>query len=891
MSVTSHRNGRSGHNKPSAGPPKDGRAAHRSSQDETPLAEELRQARAQLEALRARHAELQDQAPVGILTLDASDRILEANKTFAILLGVDRATLIGQPFPDHLLPEDRTLFARHRASLAEPAAAQVCELRMRRPDESRFWLRLDACLAANVDGSTVCRAWLTDITELKREEAARRLISGVMDRLSRTDDDESLARDLLQIITAGTDLDAAGIRLRADGHFPYLHTLGFTDAFVRQENDIRARTDTGEIARDHEGLPILECLCGAVLKPDHRPGLRDFTESGSFWCNALASFKDPRLAAAFRTRLRHRCYAEGHQSLALVPLRHRHTIIGLLQVAARRPNQLAPTLIRALEDAGLAMGMALSHKQSEEALREREAHLRSLTNNLVSGMVYQLVRRPDGARSFTYLSEAVQRLYGCTPQEGMANAGLIYGRVHPDDRGRVLREEEEANRTLSFFRTETRMLNPGGGVRWSSFVACPRLLEDGSTCWDGIEFDITERKRIEAELKKARDEAEAANRAKSEYLAVMSHELRTPLNPVLGFSELLAGAPNLVGEQRTWLEIVRQRGQDLLQLIGTVLDLSKIEAGKIALDPQPIPLRPLLKDMAASMAPTAQKKGLILEWQADSNLPETIMVDSFRLRQILLNLLTNAIKFTEYGQILLRVADGRAAPRTRDPAPDELALLFQVHDTGPGIAPERQAAIFEAFTHADAAHAGHGAGLGLAIAKRLAEAMGGSIWVESEPGRGSTFSFTCLVGGAATVFGPGPAEPEIQRDPVPLKILAVDDDVTSLLLLEELLAKSGHKVRTASDGPSALAAMEKESFDVVLLDIRMPGMDGVQVARLIRARELSGGSRTALLAVTACVSTSERDLCLAAGMDGFVPKPIQAARLFEAIQSCTANTG
>jgi signal transduction histidine kinase len=249
-------------------------------------------------------------------------------------------------------------------------------------------------------------------------------------------------------------------------------------------------------------------------------------------------------------------------------------------------------------------------------------------------------------------------------------------------------------------------------------------------------------------LIRARDLAQQASQAKSQFLATMSHELRTPLNPILGFADLLAESPNLTDEQQVWLRIITQRGQDLLALIGSVLDLAKIEAKKIIITREPLLLRQTVRDLVESFLPAASKKHLHLEWAVESELPDRVLADGFRLHQVLMNLLNNALKFTHQGGIDVRVQDGRAARLMREPSDGESALLFRIQDTGIGIATDRQEVVFEAFTHAnqhDAVKYG-GAGLGLAIASQLVELMGGRIWVESTPGKGSTFLFTILVG-------------------------------------------------------------------------------------------------------------------------------------------------
>ncbi len=393
--------------------------------------------------------------------------------------------------------------------------------------------------------------------------------------------------------------------------------------------------------------------------------------------------------------------------------------------------------------------------------------------------------------------------------------------------------------------------------------------------------DITSRKEAE-------EKAEAANRAKSQFLANMSHELRTPLNPIIGFSDLLAEAPNLNGEQRQWLGIVQQRGKDLLSLISDILDLAKIEAENVALDLRPQHLRLMIKDMMATVKPATEKKGLTLESRVAPELPNDIRGDGLRLRQILLNLLTNAIKFTSVGGISMRIEKADAGRLARPLADGEAELQFSVRDTGIGIADDKRALIFEAFKQADVSHAVEygGTGLGLAIASNLAKLMGGTMWVESEVGHGSTFSFTVIVGVPRI-----DAAAEKKTDTVdsttrqPLKFLVVDDDPASRLLVEKMLMPRGDEVRSVKDGEEALSILKAEPFDVVLMDVRMPRMNGIDATKMIRERDQRTGQRTVVIALTAFALAGDKDIFLAAGMDAYISKPIHKDSLFRTIDA------
>jgi signal transduction histidine kinase/CheY-like chemotaxis protein len=407
-----------------------------------------------------------------------------------------------------------------------------------------------------------------------------------------------------------------------------------------------------------------------------------------------------------------------------------------------------------------------------------------------------------------------------------------------------------------------------------------------------LNLEIEQHKQTERELRSAKEAAEQANRAKSAFLSTMSHELRTPLNPIIGFTELLIDAPNLTEEQRSWMELVHQRGNDLLSLIGTVLDLCKIEAHKIELKPCKLSLRSTLSELVHSFMPLADRKGLSLTWTVDPDVPDLCMLDGLRFRQILLNLINNAIKFTDSGSIELHAEPCAGEPEANPDGTDESCMLFTIRDTGIGIPKDRQEAIFESFTQADPDHAvdyGGGTGLGLTIVKSLVELMRGRIWVESAPGNGSTFRFTIRVSKPPA----GASSTDKITNSIALEqqairhVLVVDDDPNSVLIAETILRGNHCKVTSARNGCLALQLMHESSFDIVLLDVQMPVMDGIETIRRIRAAEIQSRKHTPVLALTAFAISGDRERLLEAGMDDYLSKPVCPAKLMAAVDRLT----
>jgi signal transduction histidine kinase/DNA-binding response OmpR family regulator len=584
------------------------------------------------------------------------------------------------------------------------------------------------------------------------------------------------------------------------------------------------------------------------------------------------------------------------------------------------------------------------------------------------------------------------------------------------------REGRVTGREICFRRSD-------GSVGWGLMTAA-LLVTDAdppAQVIQGTIIDITDRKRAEEELVRAKEAAEAANQAKSDFLANISHEIRTPMNGIIGMTELALDT-ELDDEQREYLRAVRNSSDAMMAVINNILDFSRMEAKKLDLEKIDFSLKDCVGEAVKTLASRAQEKGLEISWDVRPQLPDVIRGDPGRLRQILLNLVGNAIKFTDQGEVVVHADAEARTERT-------LTLHFRVIDSGIGIPQEKQQLIFEAFTQADNSSTRKygGTGLGLSICSQLVALMGGKIWVESEPGKGSTFHFTAEFEVPEMPQSPAPsAPPEVLHD---LCVLVVDDNGTNRRLLEEtltrwgaiptpaasgpaaleaiglaeaagkpfsiilldqqmpgmdgfavaerirhqpklvstiimmlgsggqrgdasrccklgivaylfkpfkqselldamlialgreaaeatkpalitrhtlrerrpalsvlvaednlvnqhlavrLLEKRGHTVGVAADGQKALAALEKQSFDVVLMDVQMPEMDGFQATAAIREREKMTGKHLRIIAMTAHAMDGDREKCLAAGMDGYIAKPLQAKAMFDAIEDTSS---
>ncbi len=523
----------------------------------------------------------------------------------------------------------------------------------------------------------------------------------------------------------------------------------------------------------------------------------------------------------------------------------------------------------------------ITHRQEDAEYRARLAALVDSSYDAIIGT--------DVSGLITSWNLGAERVYGFSEQEALGQSiKLILPPGLEDQEPEILRAIEHQQRLEQF---ETRRRRKDGRLIPVSLTVSPIADDDGRIIGSStIERDITDLKQNEEELRQAKEAAEQAARVRAEFLANISHELQTPMNAIIGMTQL-ALEENLSGDVRDYVATANKSAHVLLSLLNDILDFSKLESGKFTIEHQPFRLRELVADAVQSLTPSAQEKGLELISELEVTELEELWGDRERLRQVLTNLISNAVKFTEQGQVVVTVRTVRLWPH-------EARIRFGVRDTGVGIAEAELKRILEPFTQIDASFTRRhgGTGLGLAICNELLRLMGGRLAIESQPGQGSCFSFELSLArasaptdapetpGATTSHGL-PSVVIAEEADAKLSVLLAEDTPANQKVVTGILRKRGHHVVVAPNGQDVVRLFRSQPFDVVLMDVQMPLMDGYQATAAIRGLQAGQAEPTPIIAMTAHGLRGDRERCLAAGMDAYISKPIDVVELIDMVES------
>ncbi len=795
---------------------------------------ERQQSEAALRESEKRFRHLVEQAGDAIFVYDLDGRIIDVNQEACDSLGYQRSELLTLAVRD-IDPDFTQEKSAERWKSMVPGVPVTLDGPLRRRNGSTFPAESRVAVFRS-EGQKLVLALVRDITERKRAEESLQVAHEQLEERVRARTAElALANDELRDaslensrLAAAIDASQIGV-LIGDAKQPGLPTVFVNPAYSRITGSTReealgknqlfprgAEADPAQFAEISQALANEKPYRGAVLtrRVDGTP----------YWCD-----------------------------LTLNPV---------FDEAGKLINVV-----------GLQMDVT-ARVEAQEALQRSELRFARMTAN-VPGMVYQMMLRDDGTAYFPYVSEGCRELLGLSPQEMRPDACTLLDRIHAEDIGSFLQTLDESRRTGEAWQWEGRYVaGDGSADRWLQGAARPERRDEG-TLWDGLLLDITTRKSAEADLRDAKDEAERANSAKSEFLSRMSHELRTPLNAILGFGQLLQ-MQTLAPAQHDRVGHIVNAGRHLLGLINEVLDIARIEAGRVELSLEPVRVAEAVTEALDLIRPLGAERGVTIHAPAEGPpARQHVMADRQRLKQVLLNLLANAVKYNRTdGTVRLELGDGADG-----------RLRLHVADTGVGIAPDKLNRLFTAFDRLGAESSDvQGTGLGLALSKRLVEAMNGEIGVQSTPGEGTRFWIDLP-------FAESPLEAARRRREEPAdhgnaepgalarvhQVLYIEDNLSNLTLIEHLLAERPEiRLLTAMQGGLGLELARQHRPDLILLDLHLPDLPGWEVLAALQADEATRA--IPVVVVSADATSRQVERLMKAGARSYLTKPLDVDR-------------
>jgi PAS domain S-box-containing protein len=803
-----------------------------------------------------------DQAAVGIAQTDARGRFLQANEKLCAMLGYSKEELTALTFQQitHVEDLDKNVALHTRFQKGE-LDSYTYEKRYLRKDGSPLWVSLSLSRirgpAQEIPDAIVI---VEDISarkaaeeRLRQVDRARRVMAECSHVLVQATEEAALLQNMCR-----TAVEAGGYSLVF---------VGMADG--DEEKTVRPVAQAGI---DDGYLASARISWGGDARGQGPSG---FAVRSGRTCVARNCFTDTRMGP-----WRDAALARGFHSCISLPLLDKGRAFGVLNMYASEIEAFDADEVVLLEAlaADLSYGILnlrarREHLEAELKRRESEERLRVMFERAATGIM-----QSDEQGRFQRANPKVCELLGYSEDElCRVNFAEI---VHPDDLTKNINEHRRLLAgEIESYALEKRYLRKDGVPLWANTTVS--RVNDGHGNYKGavvVLEDITERRQLES-LRIAKESAEASNRAKSEFVANMSHEIRTPMNGVLGMTELLMDS-GLNESQRRYAQTILNSGEALLNIINDILDFSKIEAGKLELDSIDFDVRELTEEVAELLASRAYAKGIELACHVEEEVPALVRGDPGRLRQVLTNLVGNAVKFTERGEVAITVRLASSAPAREG----EFVLHFSVRDTGIGITAEAVARLFQAFTQADSSTTRKygGTGLGLAISNQLVQLMGGEVHAESRPGVGSTFWFTARLQRAENIGAARIPRADLQG----VRVLIIEDNPTNSAILERYVAARGMLSATAQDGPRGLeklisAALAGMPYDVALVDMKMPGMNGLELAQAVKARpELQ---HTRLVMLTSLDAADKPSYAREAGFAAWLNKPVRRDDLYNCI--------
>ena len=686
--------------------------------------EELLRTQEKLDAERERYFDFYNLAAVGYLTINEHGLILETNLTTAKLLGSNRVELDKQPINQFILKEDQDIYYRHRRQLMENGDPQTCELRMLKKDGAAFWGHLATTPLQDVNGNSIFRIVLSDITERKFQEESGELTTRLIVLINTPGSFRERMAELTAALQGWSGCEAVGLRLRDGGDFPYFETQGFSSEFVDMENHLCAYGKNGELLRDSAGNPVLECMCGNILSGKFNPGKPFFTAHGSFWTNSTSDLPAITTEAGRQSRACIRCNSEGYESVAMIPLREGDQMFGLLQFNDRRRNCFSPGLIEHCEKMADSLAIALAQRQSEEALRKSEERFGAFMSNLPAAAFIK-----DESGRILFVNKYLQKLLNLQDWDSKITHELIAGEM-----GRKMSADDTRALEHGTLKVQKTMTDALGVLRTFETIKFPISKEVKPAMLGGIAVDITDNKQKEEEIKLRSEELQKANAEKDKFFSIIAHDLRSPFQSFLSLTKEMAEEfPRLKKDEMHEIAVgMRDSAANLYRLIEGLLQWSIMQQGLMPFNPKAVLLLAIVNESVAMVLEPAVNKGI----EITSHIPADmkVMADSNMLQSIIRNLVSNATKFTAKGGIINLSAKYAG----------DNNVEISIKDSGIGMSREMMDYLFrvDIRTKRKGTDGEPSAGLGLLLCKEFVEKQGGGIRVESKEGKGSGFYFT-----------------------------------------------------------------------------------------------------------------------------------------------------
>ncbi|MCF8039495.1 MAG: PAS domain S-box protein [Desulfohalobiaceae bacterium] len=777
--------------------------------------EELQEAYQEQAKWHQEYQKLYEFAPCGYLTLNPRGIITRVNQTAVNLLGTNKKIALNSTLSKQVMSGWTDIFLKARQQALENGEKQSIELPLKREGVSPCWVLMEIDAERNENGKlSQWRVVLLDITERKRNEEELR---ATQEKASRQAREYTLAMNSIADGVVFYDTSHKITRMNSAAE----STLGF------ELQEIRSLP-----AHDRINLFNLRGINGEAMPREKMAGLRAL--QGEVVTN---------------------------EEFLFYPKNSEQPIVLLSSAAPMRDD--TGEIIGAIQ----TITDATEKKQTREALTESEE---KFSKAFFKSPGFMFISEADTGRIIE-VNNTSSSLIGFDYKEIIGRTFPELGIISPETFNQL---KQTIIRKRRISNQEIPLTTKTGEIRQVN-ISIEIIHLGRKRCFIGMGYDVTDRVQAETELIQAIEQADAANRAKSEFLSNMSHEIRTPMNGIMGMIQL-ARKNTEESKAEEYLEFACQSADHLMDLINDVLDLSKIEAGKLELTHQPLNIHEITKSCVETFRVKARNKGLDLDYSIAEDIPTNLVGDAGHLRQVLLNVVGNAVKFTSQGGVQVEVSRGSGA------GDEKIQLQYQVRDTGVGIPKNKQAAIFKSFEQAHSSnHAEYeGTGLGLTISKKLIELMDGDIRVSSHEGQGSTFTFTLSLGVDHSIA----EEPQMEtgKDKIlkPLRILMAEDSRLNQIYILDLLTSQGHSTELAETGREALEKLSQERFDLVLMDIRMPEMDGAKATWIIRNKPPKGvDPKIPIIALTAYALKEEMNQYLRNGFNAYLTKPVDIEEL------------